>query len=321
MHDLAVIIISTNEANWLRPCLRTVFERVGPIEIDVVVADNASTDETRDVVTSDFPQARIVGCENRGFAHANNRALETTDARYVLFLNPDTEILGGTLAELVEALDRRPTVGLIGVNQVNARGELHPTIRRFPNALRSLGDSLGLERLPYRPAWLGERELDLSLYKQERSCDWTIGSFMFVRREALDEAGPLDERFFIYSEEVDLCLRIRQAGWEIRHLPAMTILHQVEKGGSARTINERMVRQSAYAQLQYAHKNFSRIHRTLFRGVLLLRYALRSLLPSRERAYGQKRRAAARNAARLVLGLGEPPFETQRSTGTATNGL
>src|SRR5712691_11720756 len=200
LHDLAIIIVSTNEAHWLRPCLSTVFDRSDGASLDVVVADNQSTDGTRELVETEFPQARVVTCENRGFAHANNRGYMTTNARYVLFLNPDTEILQGTFGELVRALDERPEVGLVGVKQVTADGRLHPTIRRFPNALRALGEALGSEHFPFRASWLGERELDMTLYDSEVECDWTSGSFMLARREALLSAGILDERFFIYSE-------------------------------------------------------------------------------------------------------------------------
>src|SRR5687767_8204548 len=118
MHDLAIIIVSTNEARWLRPCLSSVFAHAGTIDLDVVIADNESTDGTRELVEREFPTARVVTCENRGFAHANNRAALTTDSRYVLFLNPDTEILEGTFDELVNALEARTGVGLVGVRQV-----------------------------------------------------------------------------------------------------------------------------------------------------------------------------------------------------------
>ena len=155
MHDLAIIIVSTNEARWLTPCLTSVFEHAGTIALDVVVADNESTDGTRELVEREFRAARVVTCENRGFAHANNRGALTTDSRYVLFLNPDTEILEGTFEELVNALEARPTVGLAGVKQVGAEGRLAPTIRRFPNAVRALGEALASERLPRRGTWLG----------------------------------------------------------------------------------------------------------------------------------------------------------------------
>jgi len=297
MHDLAIIVVSTNEAHWLPTCLGSVFAHSGGASLDVVVADNSSSDGTREVV-EEFPEARVVTCENKGFAHANNRALVTCSARYVLFLNPDTEILEGTFAELVEALDRRPMVGLAGVRQVTADGALYPTIRRFPNALRAFGDALG-ERVSSRWSALGEREIDLEAYDRETQCDWTSGSFMLTRLEAIESAGFLDERFFIYSEEIDLCYRIKHAGWEIRHLPFMTILHHASKGGE----NPRTRAQDAFARLQYARKNFSPAHRALYRVALALRYSLRAAAPG-----DGARRAAYRAALHQSLGLGDPPY-------------
>ena len=133
----------------------------GDVSTDLVVVDNDSSDGTAEVVASEFPAARIVRSRNHGFPHANNRALMTCNARYVLFLNPDTEVLEGSFEELVRAMDDRPTLGLAGGRQLDGDGRLDPTIRRFPNALRAMGDALSAERLPLRPRWLGERELDL----------------------------------------------------------------------------------------------------------------------------------------------------------------
>src|SRR5581483_7330886 len=126
MNDLAIIIISTNEARWLEPCLSTVFEHAGGASLDVVVVDNSSTDGTCELVESRFPEARVVGSANHGFGHANNRGAETCNSRYVLFLNPDTEVVAGTFGELVAALDERPDVGLVGARQITADGELWP---------------------------------------------------------------------------------------------------------------------------------------------------------------------------------------------------
>jgi N-acetylglucosaminyl-diphospho-decaprenol L-rhamnosyltransferase len=297
MDDLAIIIVSTNEASWLRPCLESIYRHAGELELDVVIADNESTDGTRELVEGEFPQARVVTCPNRGFAHANNCGLQTTDSRYALFLNPDTEVLEGTFEELVTALDRRSSVGLAGVKQVTPDGELFPTVRRFPNALRALGEALGSERLPFHAGWLGERELRLDRYERELDCDWTSGSFMIARREALESAGYMDERFFIYSEEPDLCLRMKRAGWEVRHLPLMTILHHADKAG----VNPRMVAQDAYARLQYARKHFPPAHRAAYRAALALRWLLRF-------GTGGPRRRAARAALGILLGRAAPPF-------------
>jgi N-acetylglucosaminyl-diphospho-decaprenol L-rhamnosyltransferase len=300
--DLAVIVVSTNEGRWLRPCLSTVLAHQGDCRLDLVVVDNESTDETQAVVEG-FPTARIVSSKNRGFAHANNRGLMTTDARYVLFLNPDTEIKAGTFEALVQALDERPEVGLAGVVQLDSDGEIYPTIRRFPNALRALGGAVGGERLPLRPTWLLERELDLKQYERETDCDWTSGSFMFVRREALESAGFMDERFFIYSEEPDLCLRLKGAGWQVRHLPQMTIVHHAGKAG----IRPRMSAQDAYTRIQLARKHFSPLHRAGYGAALGLGYLVRALAPDGPQA-NAGRRAGARAALRVLLGIDGPPF-------------
>src|SRR5439155_11652095 len=129
----------------------------------------------------------------------------------------------------------------------------------------------GSERLPLRSSWLGERELDFERYDRETSCDWTSGSFMIARREALDAAGCMDERSFLFREEPDLCLRIKRAGWDVRHLPVMTILHHADKAG----VNPRMTAQDAYARLQYANKHLTAIHRAAYRYALSLRWLLR----------------------------------------------
>src|SRR5262245_57705803 len=195
---LSVIIVSANSASWLRPCLTTLFARAGEVDLDVVVVAAGCTDDTVELVEREFPRARTISCDNLGFAHGNNRGLVTVDADWVLFLNPDTEILDGTLADLLERLDSDPTVGLVGVRQITSDGRVSRTIRRFPNAARTFFEALGSERFPLRASWLGERELDLRAYDREVSCDWTSGSFMLARWEALESAGFMDERFFLY---------------------------------------------------------------------------------------------------------------------------
>jgi GT2 family glycosyltransferase len=302
VYDLSIIIVSTNEAHWLQPCLSSLLSHRGECELEVVVADNESTDDTAATVERFAPHARLVSCANRGVAHANNRALMTTDSRYVLFLNPDTEALEGTFGDLVRRLDERSTVGLAGVRQVTADGTLYPTIRRFPNALRALGGAVWPERLGGRPGWLGERELDPRAYERESPCDWTSGSFMLARREAIESAGYLDERFFIYSEEPDLCLRLKRAGWDVRHLPWMTILHHAGKAGPS----PRMAAQDAYTRMQYARKHFSPLHRGLYAGALALGYLVLATAP--DGRGGEGRRGANRHALRTLLGLESPPF-------------
>ncbi len=301
--SLDVVIVSYRDAGWLRPCLRTLLEHAGSARLNVVVVSNGG-DETPALVRREFPGVEVVECENRGFAHANNLALRAGSAPYALLLNPDTEIVEGTLGALVAALEERPEVGLLGVRQVDSDGRLWPTIRYFPSALRALGDALGAERFSRRPSWLGERELDERRYEGEVACDWTSGSFMLARREALLAAGLLDERFFIYSEEPDLCLRMKRAGWAVRHLPLMTIVHHAGRGG----VRPQFLAQDAFTRRQYAAKHFGAVHRLLYLAAVGLGHALRATLSR------GPRREAARAALHTLAGRGEPPFAVPPAT-------
>jgi len=300
-HDVCTIVVSHEGRRWLGPALSSLFEHAGEIDLDVVVADNGE-DGSAEFVEASFERARAIHCENHGFAHANNRAALTADARYVLFLNPDTEILDGALADLVAYMDDHPEVGLAGCRQLDGEGRLCPTARRFPSVARALGEAIGPGRLPLA-ARLGESELDLRRYESELDCDWTSGSFLFVRREALEAAGLLDERFFFYSEEVDLCLRIKRCGWRIRHLPQLTILHY---GGSTDS-SPRMEAQLAYARSQYAAKHFGPLRRRAFVSAIGLRHLLRWAAFAR-RGGEQGRAAAHRRALMTLLGREQPPF-------------
>ena len=298
MHDLAVIIVSTNEAHWLRPCLSTLFATLGNVKTDVVVADNSSTDGTRELVETDFPGARVVTCTNYGFGHANNRGLMTTDARYVLFLNPDTEIRTGTFEELVAYMDAAPHVGLVGVKQITADGELFPTIRRFPNAIRAASEALGSERYPIRSSWMGERELDLTRYELEVSCDWTSGSFMLARREALDRRGDL-RRAVLPVLGGDRPVPEDQAG----RLGGLAFAAHDDRPSRSEGGREPQARgagrthTAAIQQEALLARPPGRISRRLAFG-----YGLRSVAPRRER------RSASRAALASLFGLTRPPF-------------
>jgi GT2 family glycosyltransferase len=302
LDDIAIITVSTNEAHWLRPCLSTVFARLGDVRADVVVVDNESHDETSQLVATAFPDARVVRCDNHGFSHANNRALMSVNARYVLFLNPDTEIVDGTFEEMVKAMDERPGVGLVGVRQIDAAGVLDPTIRRFPNALRALGEALAVDRWPLRPSFLGEREMDLGVYETEVSCDWVSGSYMLTRREAIDAAGFLDERFFMYSDETDFCRRIKMAGWEIRNLPSMTIIHHGKTQLSAKIESL-----GAKSRIAYARKFFSPLHRVAYAGALFARHGVRAVAPGGGDG-GRHRREVNRAVIATMLGRAPVPY-------------
>lgn len=303
MNDVCVIIVSHNGKRWLDAALTTLFARAGDVDLDVVVVDNGD-DGAAAYVEDRFPTVRTISCANHGFGHANNRGLETANARYVLFLNPDTEFLSGSLGDLIAALDRQSAVGLAGVRQVDSSGALAPSIRRFPSAANMLAEALGVEKVPGARRVLGERELDPVPYGRETPCDWTSGSFMIARREALERSGGFDERFFLFAEETDLCWRIKRVGWQVMHMPQLTIRHFEHDQG----LSARLEAQAAYARVQFARKHLRRVAE--YRWALALRYSLRIGAYS---ALGDRRRGQ-REAARAALATvrsGVPPFSGQ----------
>jgi GT2 family glycosyltransferase len=304
MHDLAILIVSTNEGHWLRPCLSSVFAHAGDVSLDVIVVDNESTDETAAIVDQEYPGARVVASKNHGFAHGNNRALMAASARYVLFLNPDTEVHEGSFADLVAFMDTHPDVGMLGVRQVDKDETLWPSARRFPSPLRAVGEALATERWPGRLCELGERVVDLDRYSQTFECEWTSGSFMLTRREAIESAGFMDERFFLYSEETDFCLRVHKAGWRILHVPTLTIIHHAQKAGPS----PRLAAQGSYARRHYAAKHFPAGQRVAYLVAVALRHTLRWSAFSMVRGE-ERRRSAEKAALHALLRGGPPPFQ------------
>jgi GT2 family glycosyltransferase len=302
--DLAVVIVSYNSREWLAPCLTSIAQHAGEADVEVILVDNDSTDGSADLVERDFPGARVLRGRNGGFAYGNNRGLLATDAPYVLFLNADAEIAEGTLSGLLDELRARPDVGLLGCRQLAEDGTLFPTIRRFPTWWRLLFEALGSEQVPALARRLGMRELDRSRYAGEVRCDWVTGSFMLARREAVLAAGLMDERFFLFCEEPDLCMGIKRAGWDIAYVPAMTVFHAFGKAG----FDGRLVAQEAYAHKQYLAKHASRAARVLGVAALCAGHALRGLVGGRDAALRADRRSSSRRALRTLLGLEPPPF-------------
>jgi hypothetical protein len=293
--DVCAIIVSHNSRDWLDAALRSLAEHTREVSLEAVVVDNGD-DGAGEYAASRFPFVRSLRCENRGFGHANNRGLEVADSRFVLFLNPDTEFVAGEVDALVLAMERMPDVGLAGVRQVRGDDSLAPSMRRFPSVGRALAEALPIEKVPLARRLLGERDLDPSRYQRVTECDWTSGSFMFARSATLEQSGWFDERFFLFSEETDLCWRIKRRGWRVVHLPGVTIRHFEQEHWA----NPRILAQSAYSRLQFACKNLR--HPRAYRLALAFRYGLRlSVYSMPWKRASADRRAAARAALVAVL--------------------
>lgn len=303
--DLSVIVVTHNGREMALTTLRSALSSVGTASVEWLVVDAGSSDGTPDAIEEEFGQMRVFRQGNRGFAASNNVALGEAAGRYVLLLNPDVEILSGTLGELVAAMDARPGVGLASVIQRGTDGELQASIRRFPSPMRSLGESLFAA---YWPILRTAQELETrpARYQQEGQVEWLVGAFLIARREAVQAVGPMDERFFLYSEEIDWCYRFWQAGWPVAHLPVMTITHH--SGGRSRGD---LMAQLSHSRLLFAAKHYGPARRAGIRAALALGHLVRIAVfgvAALVRPSQVERVRAERAGLRVILGLSAPPL-------------
>ena len=253
--QLDVCIVSWRTRELLRACLRTV---AGQREVArVIVVDNASGDGTVEMVRAEFPAVHLIANEeNRGYAAANNQAIRAGGAPFVFLLNPDTAAGQGALAALLREMMDDPKVGAVAPQLVLPDGSVERSCRSFPEPAAVLYDAVGLSRLfPSSPVF-GRYRMTYWDHKSRREVDQPMASALALRRAALDEVGLFDESFPLYFNDVDLCYRMRQAGWKIVFQPAAQVVHH--HGGSTFQARPRAVLES--------HRSLIRFYRKHYRG-------------------------------------------------------
>lgn len=311
--DLSVIVVTHDRLRLALQTLRSALAASGGVDLELIVVDSGSTDGTPSAVERSIPNALVIRERNIGFAAASNRGMRAARGRYLLLLNPDVEIVSGTFADLLATLDAQPRIGAASVLQRAPDGSLLHSIRRFPSPLRALGEAVAAARWTPLEAWR-EEEPRADAYAHRRSVDWLVGAFLLVRARTLAEVGPLDERFFLYSEEADWCYRMVRAGWQVEHLPSMTVIHHTDQGVS----RPDLWAQLSWAKLLFARKHFGRARAHAVMAAIALRHALRA---AHAHARGPATRAASeRHALAVVLGLLPPPFQTPLSDPPAAKG-
>jgi GT2 family glycosyltransferase len=303
--DLSVVVVTHNGREMALRTLRSGRAALGSIRAEWIVADSDSSDGTPGAIEAEFAEVEVLRVANRGFAAGNNAGIARARGRYVLLLNPDVEVREGTFADLIKALDERPDVGIASVVQRGAGGELQFSMRRFPSPARDLGESLGAARWPLLRS-LQELDVRAGHYLGEASPDWIVGAFLCARAEAIAAIGPMDDRFFLYSEEIDWCLRARKAGWDVRHIPAMTVTHHAGRrdGGD-------LMAQLAHSRMLFARKHHGRLGAEGIRWALAAGYLVRiaARLPlALSRPKARREIAANRGALSVLFGLSGPPL-------------
>jgi N-acetylglucosaminyl-diphospho-decaprenol L-rhamnosyltransferase len=302
--DLSVIIVTYNGREKALATLRSGLAATGAARVQWIVVDSGSRDGVCEAIEATWPEVEVIYSGNHGFAAGNNVGLRRARGRYMLLMNPDIEIARGDLGELVALMDARPEVGIASVIQRGADGRLQRSIRRFPSILRDLGESLFSARWPVLGTF-SELELRDARYETEHSVDWMVGAFLIARAEAVRTVGLMDERYFLYSEEIDWCYRIRQHGWDARHLPQLSVVHHV--GGRDRGD---LMAQLAQSRKLFAHKHFGPFKSRSIRASLVLGHVLRliTLAPAATRSpSGRSRMRAEYTALAVQSGLRTPP--------------
>lgn len=245
--DLAVVTVSYNTRDLLADCLQSILDgmRRSGLEGQVWVVDNASADGSADMVRQTFPDVRLVAHDtNLGFAAGNNLALERMgfgeqiQPRHVLFLNPDTRVVGDALGRMVGFLDATARAGAAGARLVHGDGSFQHSAFGFPGLRQILVDFWPLHHRLVESRFNGRYPRRLYEAGRPFVVDHPLGAALMVRGQALAQVGGFDERFFMYCEEIDLCRRLWQAGWEIYAVPAAEIVHLV--GQSTGQFREKM---------------------------------------------------------------------------------
>lgn len=228
--DLSIVIVSWNTSAMTRACLRSIAETEFGRRAQTIVVDNASSDASPDDIEREFPWVELIrNPTNAGFAAANNVGFRRCAGRHVLLLNSDTLVLGDVLEQSVRYLDGHRDVGAMGCRVVNPDRSLQATCFRYPSLLNLTLLSTGLHRLPLpcfgRHTYRGWKR------DTERDVEVITGCYLLIRKDVLDEIGPLDERFFFCGEETDWCLRIKRAGHRLKLAPVGEIIHYGNASG------------------------------------------------------------------------------------------
>jgi hypothetical protein len=304
---VTAVVVSYNTREELRRCLGSLRAHAG-MPCQLVVVDNASTDGSADMVEKEFPEARLIrNRENAGFSRGNNQALREARGAYVLLLNSDAELTPGALPTLAGLLDTRPRLGAVGPRTVSADGTVQIS---FGPALRPLAE------WRQRRLVRGVKRRDPAAVKEateragvEHAPEWLSASCLLARKDALDAVGGFDEGFFLYEEDVDLCLRLRRAGWGVVFTPAAQVIHHL--GRSMQGDQGRAALEYHRSHVRFYGKHNGALLTVGLRAFLATKGALGWLLALGPGAERQRRRHHERDVLRVALAPDQDPGRTR----------
>ena len=226
MIDISIIIVNLNTRELLRACLSSVLAEGSPLQYEVIIIDNGSTDGSTDMVRQEFPAARLVVNEvNEGFARPNNVGMHMATGRYLFLLNSDAALRPGSLSKLSRFLDSHPSVGACGPCLVYPDGRQQRSVKGFPSLWTHFCDMFLLDKVFSRSVLFGKGEMGYFSYERTQEVDHVMAAAFLVRREVLSTAGAFDERFSIYYNDMDWCYRIKAHGWKVYYVHDAVVTH------------------------------------------------------------------------------------------------
>ncbi|HVO85373.1 MAG TPA: glycosyltransferase family 2 protein [Syntrophobacteria bacterium] len=272
--SIDIVIVNYNSTDYVLECLASIYGVLGGMQAQVFVEDNGSGDSVERVLAR-FPEVRLSrNRSNMGFAMAVNKGLKHGTAPYIIVLNPDSRVGAGFVEGVLGYMDDNPGVGILGPKILNADGSTQGSARSFPHPLTAL-----FGRASLLSKWFPNNSMTRRNVRTSESngiipmeVDWVSGACMVVRRQAVSEVGPLDERFFLYWEDADWCRRMWQAGWKVVYFPQASVVHHVGgSSGSARSRSLVEFHRSAYRLFAKYAKGPERLLKPLALWVLALR--------------------------------------------------
>jgi GT2 family glycosyltransferase len=267
MPDASAVVVTHNALPWIERCLESVDA------VETIVVDNASTDGTVAFVRERFPRVRVIEQENLGLAAGWNAGMAAASGRYFLILNADAWLTEESLERLVAFADTQPRAAIVGPRLLNVDGTLQRSVRGFPTLWRLATEYLFLRKLAPRSRLLNGFYAGGFGHDEVREAEFVMGACMLVRRTAVEEVGPLDESFFLFSEETDWCYRFRQAGWKVLFFPGAECVHV---GGASH--GGRLFRENVRGHLRFLAKHRGDRYAERARRLLRVSTALRGVL-------------------------------------------
>jgi len=226
MLDVSIIVVAWNVRKLLYNCLKSVYDETKCIDFEVIYVDNASEDDSVEMVRKEFPNVRIIeNEENKGFIIANNQGIEVSEGRYILLLNSDTIILDNAIAKTIKFADEHLNAAIVGCRVLNTDRTLQRTCAMYHSLLNMFLSATYLYKVFPRSKFFGREAMTWWDFNDVREVEVVYGCFSLVRREAIDQVGLMDPRYFVFGDDPDWCYRFGKAGWKIMFTPEPEIVH------------------------------------------------------------------------------------------------